>query len=572
VNVTARLQQWWDRLTTPLVPIADVLEYRMARLITSIQLITLLVVFTSTIPAFLTEYTLDDFGWRVLWRVVSFGLYAYGYWMSRTGRHILSMNYLLIIGAVTLTIYAGILGGTYGLFTMCFISINTITGTFFLSQRNAFLNQILYSVLVVVYALLVYDGPLAFGLNPLFLIWMTYTFILVAVGYLRRMESYNRSKLEESERDYRLLFESIEDIVFTINTSGIILTLNSPAFVHTGWTAQEIVGKSFQEFIHPEDIGIIIATFGSLISGNQSPRIEARMLHKDQVYRLYDLRSWPLYSPQGKLIGLSGVARDITQERIETARKMQVMVMQEQLSIVQRLMGAVSHDFRNSLAQIETSRYLLGKTLPGDSYQRAQTRLDNMATSVKHMTRQIENLMTLSGIGELKLGVLDVVVLVNQLLQEAHPALLRKSLVLETEYAPHLPVITADVEKIRVVLQHLLENAITYTPEQGLIRLTVTYAETMICISFTDTGPGIAAEHLEHIFDLFYRVDAARSINQGGIGLGLSLARLVAEAHSGSLTVHSTLGSGSTFTVVLPVEMQRSRVDVLRQVVDSAGG
>jgi PAS domain S-box-containing protein len=572
LNRIARLRDWWDRLTTPLIPIDDPLEYRKARLIASIQLFTLIVVFASTIPAFITEYTVDDFGWRVLWRVGSFGLYAYGYWMSRTGRHMASLNYLLITGAVTVTIYAGILGGAYGLFTMSFIAICTISGTFFLSQRNAFLNQLLYSVLMIVYAVVIYDGPVAVGLNPLFLLWMVYIFVLMAVRYLRRIESYNRAKLEESERDYRVLFESIEDIVYTIDRNAYIRTLNPSAFSHMGWPPSEMIGKSFQEFIHPEDLGKLIVEFAGLMQGQKESRVEARARHADHTFHLYDFRSWPLYSSEGEPVGVSGVARDITQERDEAARKMQITLMQEQLGIVQRLMGAVSHDFRNSLSQIETSRYLVGKTLTGDGHERAHIRLESIGLSVKHMTGQIENLTTLSGIGELNVSRLDIPAVLDPLLKEAAPALDKKSIVLEPEYAPRLPAITGDVEKIRVVLNHLLENAITHTPEQGLIRVTVVHAGSMIRISISDTGPGIAPEHLEHIFDLFYRVDAARSINQGGIGLGLSLARLVAEAHGGSLTVRSMVGSGSTFTIALPVTLSGAALGVQMKGVDSAGG
>ena len=111
--------------------------------------------------------------------------------------------------------------------------------------------------------------------------------------------------------------------------------------------------------------------------------------------------------------------------------------------------------------------------------------------------------------------------------------------------------IDGDMRLIQRMIANLLDNAINYTPSDGIIEVTVsTGADRMVTIAVKDDGMGISEQDLEHVFERFYRCDPSRS--QAGTGLGLSLARAVAIAHGGEITVASTLGEGSTFTVRLP--------------------
>jgi two-component system OmpR family sensor kinase len=112
--------------------------------------------------------------------------------------------------------------------------------------------------------------------------------------------------------------------------------------------------------------------------------------------------------------------------------------------------------------------------------------------------------------------------------------------------------VRGDAEQLRRVFFNLIENAIKYTLE-GSITARVEPHPDRVCVTIADTGPGIAAEHLPHLFERFYRVDAARSREQGGSGLGLAIAHSIITAHHGSLDVSSEVGHGTTFTVTLPV-------------------
>jgi signal transduction histidine kinase len=113
--------------------------------------------------------------------------------------------------------------------------------------------------------------------------------------------------------------------------------------------------------------------------------------------------------------------------------------------------------------------------------------------------------------------------------------------------------VVGDVARLRRLFRSLLANAVRYTDSGGTIGIRSRCDQRSVQVSIQDTGIGIPAESLPHIFDRFYRADPARTRDSGGTGLGLSLARWIAEAHGGTIAVESTVGRGSTFTVTLPL-------------------
>jgi signal transduction histidine kinase len=120
---------------------------------------------------------------------------------------------------------------------------------------------------------------------------------------------------------------------------------------------------------------------------------------------------------------------------------------------------------------------------------------------------------------------------------------------------PNRPVpIHADADALRRALLILLDNAVKYTPQGGSVGLALDTNDGCSVISVSDTGIGIEREDYAHIFDRFWRADKARSREQGGAGLGLSIAKWIADKHAGSLTVESKPGKGSVFHLRLPLD------------------
>jgi signal transduction histidine kinase len=114
-------------------------------------------------------------------------------------------------------------------------------------------------------------------------------------------------------------------------------------------------------------------------------------------------------------------------------------------------------------------------------------------------------------------------------------------------------LVRGDADLLKQLLLNLVDNALTYTPPGGQVALALSVADGHARLAVQDTGPGIAPADLARIFERFYRLDRARSRRSGGAGLGLAIARWIAEAHGGRIEVQSTVGHGSTFTVVLPL-------------------
>jgi two-component system phosphate regulon sensor histidine kinase PhoR len=142
--------------------------------------------------------------------------------------------------------------------------------------------------------------------------------------------------------------------------------------------------------------------------------------------------------------------------------------------------------------------------------------------------------------------------LISTAVDALHPLAEGKKQTLQVKINGELPPIQGDSQKIHQVLVNLLHNAISYTPEEGSIVLEAGSAPGGAEISVSDNGVGIPPDDVPRIFERFYRVDKARSRDQGGTGLGLSIVKHILEAHGGHVRVESTPGKGSRFTFFLP--------------------
>jgi two-component system sensor histidine kinase BaeS len=172
----------------------------------------------------------------------------------------------------------------------------------------------------------------------------------------------------------------------------------------------------------------------------------------------------------------------------------------------------------------------------------------------RHLSRLIDDLRTLSlaDAGELQLTLQSVqpCSLLEQAAARHALAAQQKDIVLRVDAGDNLPAVQVDIERMAQVLDNLILNAFRYTPAQGEITLAAHTSQGSVQIQVRDTGSGIAAADLAHIFDRFYRGDASRPQN-GESGLGLAIAKSIIEAHGGTIAVESVPGQGATFTIAL---------------------
>jgi signal transduction histidine kinase len=151
--------------------------------------------------------------------------------------------------------------------------------------------------------------------------------------------------------------------------------------------------------------------------------------------------------------------------------------------------------------------------------------------------------------------------LVRAAADAVRPAYQTKGVQLRTAVDPRTPPLEADRDRLMQVLVNLLGNAVRHTPAGGTVTLSAEPAEPAagVLLSVADTGEGIAAEHLPHVFERFYRADPARDRQHGGSGIGLAITRALVQAHGGTITAHSAgPGTGAVFRITLPAGHTRA--------------
>ena len=213
-----------------------------------------------------------------------------------------------------------------------------------------------------------------------------------------------------------------------------------------------------------------------------------------------------------------------------------------------------SHELRTPLTAIKgQTEVALQRDRDADTYKEVLRRVNG---EVDRMIRLIGSLLTLARADARQIPVsresVDLGRLVTDAVEQIRPAAVDKAISLNVTSNGDIRL-KADQDLILQLMLNLLDNSVKYTPRGGSIDLSCRAEGSHAQVTVVDTGSGIAAEHLPHIFDRFYRVDKARTRAEGGAGLGLSISRWIAEAHGGTLRVESTPGRGSKFTLSLPV-------------------
>jgi heavy metal sensor kinase len=268
---------------------------------------------------------------------------------------------------------------------------------------------------------------------------------------------------------------------------------------------------------------------------------------------------------------LRRMTREITAEKLDRrltianaddelgrlARTINEMIgrLERSFAEIRRFTADASHELRTPLTAIRTeTEVALNKS---ELVPEQQQLLGSILEECDRLTRLTDQLLMLSREDATVVGQASEPVELTSLLVGAvetmRPLAEVKGICLSSHTRP-VPPIRGDAARLRQVCYNLLDNAIKYTPEGCQIDVSVAELQGGVAITVRDTGIGIPAEHLPHVFDRFYRVDKARSREQGGTGLGLSIAQSIVAAHGGQIELSSTPGKGTTCTVRLAAE------------------
>jgi heavy metal sensor kinase len=280
---------------------------------------------------------------------------------------------------------------------------------------------------------------------------------------------------------------------------------------------------------------------GSLVSRALRPVVELTRAAMEMEHQHLDRRVVPP-RPDDEIGRLAGAFNEMLSRLDRSFRQ------------IQQFSADASHELKTPLTTIrgEAEVALMANLTPAE-YQRT---LRSIVEEVERMSAVVENLLTLARADAHQVALrrepVPLPEIVMTVFEGLEGAARRKGVSLDLEEVAELCCV-GDPLWLQQVVTNLVANAVKYTPPGGRVWISLFEHDQSTCLSVRDTGVGIPAEHLPHIFDRFYRVDAGRSRDSGGTGLGLSIVRWVVEAHGGTVTIESQVGRGSTFTVRLPL-------------------
>jgi PAS domain S-box-containing protein len=316
-------------------------------------------------------------------------------------------------------------------------------------------------------------------------------------------------------------------------------------------------GGSYEDWtrcVHPEDLSRAEQELRRAIVDGEGAS-EYRVVWPDGSVRWIQARGKVFFDEAGDPLRWIGINMDVTErKRMEESLRRQTEALREADRRKNEFLSILAHELRNPLAPISNAIQIL--TLRGDDPALVAQTKEVMERQVHQLTRMVDDLLEVSRISRGKISLhtapLDLAEVVATAVETSRPLVEAHHHIL-TVTLPRSPArVEADGARLAQVLSNLLNNAAKYTEDGGRIDLIVEQAQGEVVIRVRDNGIGIAPERLPSVFDMFEQIGGASDRSQGGLGIGLTLARRLVEMHGGRIEAHSAgLGRGSEFVTRL---------------------
>ena len=409
-------------------------------------------------------------------------------------------------------------------------------------------------------------------------------------------ENYQKLRVAESaartERDrLNLIIDSVADPIIVTDQSGATMLMNAPAeelftmFSDDGG-AQRIVQANDAHFssfisglllgetgpgeIRRGEIGLMNPRTGEPIPVEAiAGKVMTETGELTAVVTILHDRREAL--ERGRLYEQLKTASDELQARVQAATaelatqnellRRQAIELEQASRLKSQFLANMSHEFRTPLNAILGYTHMLLQGVAGDLLPTVKRQLQRIDSNGRHLLTIINEILDITRIEAgkmpMQLSEFRINELVPEVMAELDPVITRSRLAVVQRLDENLPPVYSDRQKVKQIVVNLLSNALKFTHEGDVEIVTGVDAERRIAsISVRDTGIGIAAENHERIFEDFRQVDDSPSRQYGGTGLGLAICRRLATALGGRITLESTLGRGSVFTLTIPVEAE----------------
>ncbi len=359
-----------------------------------------------------------------------------------------------------------------------------------------------------------------------------------------------------AERLLAGIVDSSDDAIVSKDLDSIVTSWNKGAERIFGYTAEEMVGQSIINLFPKDRQSEESEIIARLQRGERVEHFESVRVRKDGSLIDVSLTISPIRDADGKVIGASKIARDITGQKQALQKLAEAY---EELKRADRMksefLSTLSHELRTPLTSI------LGwiQILRDDSNKEDLAQgLEIIERNVRMQAQLIEDLLDMSRIeaGKVSLDVqrLDLASVVTAAMETVRPAADAKEIRLTSAFSSVNGIIMGDKNRLQQVVWNLLANAVKFTPKKGRVHVVIKRVNSHVEISVADSGQGIAPEFISSVFDRFRQADSTTTRVHGGLGLGLAIAKHLAELHGGTIQVASGgHGQGAVFTIHLPL-------------------
>lgn len=363
---------------------------------------------------------------------------------------------------------------------------------------------------------------------------------------LREFRRTDRAKLLRTQRTTQMAINSLPDAVAVFSSQGTVDMSNEPAqrlFGIKPGTQVESLGKEWLTILHAK-------VARELRPFNPQGYEAAIQIFRDGSECYFLPHAIPILDESRQLMGVTVVLADVTElRRLDEAKS--------------DLLATVSHELKTRLTSVRMAVHLLLDENLGGLNAKQTDLVLTAREDAERLYRIIEGLLDIgrirSGNLKMRLQAMDAQELILNSVEAVRHAMQDKGLKLTCDLPADLPQVAADPSRVHLILANLLANALKYTPAGGSVKVTAARQEEGVRVAVADTGIGIPADDVPHVFERFFR--GVREGEPGGAGLGLAIAKEVVEAHGGTIGLESQIGEGTTvhFTLMamLPEPMER---------------
>ncbi len=375
-----------------------------------------------------------------------------------------------------------------------------------------------------------------------------------------------RKLAEEEIRFQAHLLDAVEQSVIATDLEGNIIYWNSFAEKLYGWSAAEALSANIMDITPAGAVREQAAEILSTLKQGKSWSGEFLVKHRDGVEFPVLVTDSPIFNEEGNLIGIVGVSVDNTNRRRTEEERDKLLAREQQARaeaedanrLKDEFLATLSHELRNPLNVVIGYAEILRRSDESQSHEFVVKAADTIRRNALAQAQLVSDLLDLSRLQMGKVALnqqpVSLSTIITDAIETVRTEATGKRLNLSIAMDPEILVIEGDPVRLGQVAWNLLNNAVKFTPVDGEVKITLTRDGDEAKLVIADTGQGISADFLPHVFEIFRQADASSARRQGGMGIGLALVKQLAELHGGRVAAESEgVGAGARFSVWLPL-------------------